>query len=135
MKPSPLWVLFAAAGTAAAISALAACTAPEDGLDSAGSAEIGQVQSINRRPDGLFDVLCVDGRREVATQDEILANTVCATPHPWPGPGGSDGGVIIRDAGPRPTDGGISLDGGPRPRPDAAPPPATDGGGWWDGGF
>jgi hypothetical protein len=112
----------AATGTLMAL-ALMGCFASSDNLGSDESAEIGDVQSINRRPDGLFDVRCRDGRHEVATEDEILANTVCATPHPWPG---TDGGSLP------PPDASASdawwpppphnPDGGPRPHPEAGPP-------------
>src|SRR5262249_32278154 len=68
-----------------------------DGADSVGeakSAQVSDAQSITRRPDGLFDVVCRDGRQEVANETEILANTVCAPPLPW------DSGSQTGDAGP-----------------------------------
>ncbi|MBX3231757.1 MAG: hypothetical protein KIT84_42700 [Labilithrix sp.] len=60
-------------------TSLAACSSSvDDGAASQEAAQIADTQSIVQRPDGLFDVVCLDGRREVANQDEILANTVCA---------------------------------------------------------
>src|SRR5262245_28950735 len=97
---------------------LVGCVTSSERADNVSSAQIGDVQSIERRPDGLSDVVCRDGRREVANESEILANTVCATFSPI-------------DAGPRPHhDGGVITDGGYSPDAyvvDASPACIPDG--------
>lgn len=42
-------------------------------------AQVDDVQSMERRSDGRFDVVCRDGRREIVTSEDILANRVCRT--------------------------------------------------------
>jgi hypothetical protein len=68
---------------------MSACGAPTG--DSAsdptigGKADLVDTVSITRRSDGTFDVRCRDGRSEVDTQAQILANDVCVPPN---NPGG-----------------------------------------------
>jgi len=45
---------------------------------------VDDIASMTRRPDGLFDVRCRDGRREVVSSAQILANDVCNGGAPGP---------------------------------------------------
>ncbi|WP_394849186.1 hypothetical protein LZC95_17285 [Pendulispora brunnea] len=38
---------------------------------------MGDAKTISKRPDGRFDVTCNDGRTEIHTEQELLANQVC----------------------------------------------------------
>jgi hypothetical protein len=55
-----------------------ACSASPDSIGASESAQISDIVSIKGRPDGLFDVVCKDGRHEVANEAEIHANTICS---------------------------------------------------------
>lgn len=55
------------------------------GTESPGAASQDVVESIRsmvQRPDGRFDVTCVDGRAEVVTAEQIRRNEVCGAPVP-----------------------------------------------------
>lgn len=58
---------------------LAACTAsPLSSSSSSSSSELVEnIQSIQKRPDGRFDVTCDNGRTEVVTADQIRNDDVC----------------------------------------------------------
>lgn len=58
------------------------------------------VISIIRRADGLFDVVCRSGRREVATADQLQHNDVCNNNVPEPGNElvqGQDISIVVPD--------------------------------------
>lgn len=63
---------------------LSACGAPE-ASDSSETAALGDAQRIDQRPDGKYDVLCRDGRREVVTAADLQQNNVCIPTGPTPG--------------------------------------------------
>ncbi len=52
------------------------------------SAQITDISSMAKRPDGKFNVICSDGKTEIVTAADIAANRVCgpATPPVDPGP-------------------------------------------------
>jgi hypothetical protein len=55
-----------------------ACAAPaNEDVEVQESPVIENATSIVRRPDGLFDVTCEDGRTEVVSADQIRSNEVC----------------------------------------------------------
>ncbi|MBY0452728.1 MAG: hypothetical protein K2P92_06805 [Bdellovibrionaceae bacterium] len=41
------------------------------------SREISHISNMTQRPDGLFDVTCIDGSTEVKSADDIYNNDVC----------------------------------------------------------
>jgi hypothetical protein len=55
---------------------LSACSSSE-GTGTNEPEAVSDIFSMTRRPDGLFDVHCRDGRFEVASAEQILANAVC----------------------------------------------------------
>src|SRR5262245_12830988 len=54
-----------------------------DGVDRLEPEQISDAESMTRRPDGRFDVVCRDGRREIVNALGISLNTVCEPP--WTG--------------------------------------------------
>src|SRR5687767_13090365 len=56
-----------------------------ESVGTAASQATGDIASMTRRPDGNYDVVCADGRHEVASVAQIQDNTVCS--------GGSSGGA------------------------------------------
>jgi hypothetical protein len=42
---------------------------------------ISDAQTITQNPDGTFDVVCKDGRKETVSQEVILANKICDAPY------------------------------------------------------
>jgi alpha-tubulin suppressor-like RCC1 family protein len=63
---------------ALAVVAPACRSETTEAFDDVGSAAIADVERIERRPDRLFDVTCRDGRREIATEEEVVGNRICA---------------------------------------------------------
>jgi hypothetical protein len=54
-----------------------ACSSSSEDVDSTESNLVEDIASMTRRPDGLFDIRCRDGRFEVASAEQIRANAVC----------------------------------------------------------
>jgi hypothetical protein len=67
---------------------LAACSSSE-GTGTSDPELVEDIVSMTKRPDGLFDVRCRDGRLEIASADQIRANQVCNG-------GGSPVGTALR---------------------------------------
>jgi hypothetical protein len=55
------------------------CSASSETRSSTQSDDVTNVTSITRRADGSFDVVCVDGSREVDTAAEIAADRECGS--------------------------------------------------------
>jgi hypothetical protein len=73
MKPTTSLVLLVLVAAASQV----ACSQPV-GIAGAGSeAAITDLASVTARPDGQFDVVCKDGRKEIDTAEDIQANAVC----------------------------------------------------------
>jgi hypothetical protein len=70
-------------------SVFACSTADSDVERSTEQAQISDIASMAKRPDGRFNVVCTDGRTQIVTAADIAANRVCesTTPPPDPGPG------------------------------------------------
>lgn len=72
-----------ALGIIASLSFLACSQATQANDEAASQAEdnlVSDTRTITAREDGTFDVTCKDGRTEVATTDQILANAICVPP-------------------------------------------------------
>jgi hypothetical protein len=58
---------------------LPGCGASVEETRTGGAELVTDVESMHRRTDGLFDVVCRDGRREVVTAADVLADRVCGS--------------------------------------------------------
>jgi hypothetical protein len=61
----------------ATIPAAAACGSGGEGTGTSEPELVEDIVSMTKRPGGLFDVRCRDGRFEIASADQIRANQVC----------------------------------------------------------
>jgi hypothetical protein len=64
------------------LAACAGAPSEETAAESAQAPLVQDASSMIQRSDGRWDVVCKDGRREVVTTSQVLANDVCQTTSP-----------------------------------------------------
>lgn len=60
--------------------AVVACSASAESTGEGSQDVVESIRSMVQRPDGRFDVTCVDGRAEIVTAEQIRRNEVCGAP-------------------------------------------------------